>query len=142
MKQSDFSTGRKVIRADGDRRPIVLAQMDDYRKQLTQRTAELEASYRRVCENLSHLDQRSRQTPQKGVRSQYCNTLWRTHLQLDIDTEPCLLIVGFTEEQRNSPIWQKHERKLIRHLGEDRLLMVADTNSSSYSNSPQRDTGL
>ena len=118
-----FSRGRKAIRAAAERKPTVLLQMDNYGKQLTERTVQIRKSYRTVCHNLSQIRGLDKRHPE---RHSILQRIVDEPAQPHIDIEPCLLIVDFNEEQRNDPIWKRHEEKLVEYLGEGRLRMVGD----------------
>lgn len=98
----------KEIRATGIADPPVIKQLAKYNKSLLKHAADIESSYRMVCENLQYLDIiGSRNLISRVARGE----------SITIDFDPRLVIFGYDHDQRSGKIWKTHIGKIRSKIG-------------------------
>ncbi|HPT72176.1 MAG TPA: hypothetical protein PLE74_07835 [Candidatus Cloacimonadota bacterium] len=98
----------KEIRAAGIADPPVIKQLAKYNKSLLKHAADIESSYRMVCENLQYLDIiGSRNLISRVARGE----------SITIDFDPRLVIFGYDHDQRSGKIWKTHIGKIKSKIG-------------------------
>lgn len=102
------------LRAKEGREPKVLGQLNTYAKLLREQRIDIENSYRRVCCNLSKLAGVAERHPE---RHKLLKSIGEGTVQLDIKTDPYLLVFGFDADQKDGRYWKKHRDKLCKELG-------------------------
>ena len=115
-----FSNHGDLRVSSGD--PKVFDQLCTYVRLLNEQRSEIEASYRNVCRNLFMLDGVAERHPE---RHELLKSIAETKAQLDIDTNPHLLVFRFDADQRDGQVWKPHRGKLEAKLG-NRLKMAGD----------------
>ena len=122
------------LRANGDARPPVAEQIDDYGKLLHGHSADVGRSYRKVCGNLIDLC---------GVRKRYGD--WRETMRrlsakeigLRVREDVRLVVFGFDADQRDGEVWKKHCEKLKAAVNQSLLLIGNPRGSLAESRLPR-----
>lgn len=96
------------LRAEGGD-PQVIGQIRAYQQLLLEHPADIAESYRNVCGNLVRLHGIAERHPE---RHRLLEEIVEGRAELDISTEPCLLVFGFDADQRDGKWWRRHRDKL------------------------------
>jgi hypothetical protein len=107
------------LRASGEAIPSVIRQIRGYEKLLSDHQADIEKTYRIVCENLCKLH---------GVREEVKALAERvvSGTPFSVNLLPRLVIFGFDDDQKNGKVWSVHRAKLedgTNGLGAGRVLL-------------------
>ena len=111
FEAKQFSNGD--LRAQSSRTPDVIDQIETYRNLLSENKNLIVESYRRICGNLCSLT---------GIEYRYrkhiaiIEGVSNRSIDLDVDTDPVLLVFGFDEDQRTGRIWKSHRERLEQLL--------------------------
>jgi hypothetical protein len=95
--------------------PPVVGQIRKYESFIQKHRSKMEASYRRVCENLIEL----------GLPGRYDTRVEEVAAspeRLTVDPQVRLVVFDFDKDQRTGNVWKGHREKLFHYLN-DRLLL-------------------
>lgn len=106
---------RQALRADVDKVPKVVEQIENYRRLLEANRDAVIDSYRLVCGNLLSLRGVAERHP---IRHAILRDIASGSLRLDLDPRPRLAVFGYDEDQRKGKKWRPHREKLRKQLGE------------------------
>ncbi len=96
------------------RDPKVIDQIGTYSRLLSAQRTDIEASYLKVCCNLSALDGVAERHPE---RDELLKSIAAGSARLHINTKPHLLVFDFDADQRDGVYWKPHRDKLQAELG-------------------------
>lgn len=102
----------KELRAEGDEKPKVIGQIECYMDLLKKNRDAIIGSYRRVCCNFFKLNGIDKRNPE---RHEMLGGIVDGSIQLDIDENPELVVLGFDGDQRGEEKWP-HREKLKSRL--------------------------
>ena len=104
-------SNRELRAKGGD--PQVIGQIRAYQQLLSKHRADIPKSYRNVCCNLYQLHGIAERHPERhGLLEEIVGG----RAELDISTEPCLLVFGFDADQKDGKNWERHRDRLNKAL--------------------------
>lgn len=111
----------KELRAKGKQDPPVIGQIEKYKDLIEKHMADIEKSYRRICQNLDELH---------GIpdgKNKIVQSVLQRGVSFTISSLPKLVIFGFDKDQKMGQVWREnHLIKLEEKLGTDRVLLKGD----------------
>lgn len=111
----------KELRAKGKQDPPVIGQIEEYKNLIEKHMADIEKSYRRICQNLYELH------GILGRKKKIVQSVLQGGVSFTISSLPKLVIFGFDKDQKMGQVWREnHLIKLEENLGTDRVLLKGD----------------
>ncbi len=114
LYEAKHFSNRQALRAEGDRVPEVVKQIETYRGLLEANLDAVITSYRRVCCNLLSLRGVAGHHPERHAMLKDIASGSR---RLELDPHPRLAVFGYDADQRSGTNWEPHRKKLDKLLG-------------------------